>query len=92
MSKSEDKAAKKALEKFPILFGERMGYDKTNLQQERRNAFEKGYHQAEKDNELTWEDINTIIGLYNDLDDKTLCNPKRACKEILKQFKERKEL
>jgi len=49
MSKAEDKAAKKALETFPILFGERMGYDKTNLQQERRNAFEKGYHQAEKD-------------------------------------------
>ena len=49
MNKAEDRAAKKALEKFPILFGERMGYDKTNLQQERRNAFEKGYHQAEKD-------------------------------------------
>ena len=43
------KAEERALEKFPILFGERMGYDKTNLQQERRNAFEKGYHQAEKD-------------------------------------------
>ena len=57
-----------------------------------KEAFLLGYHQAEKDNELTWEDINTIIGLYNDLDDKTLCSPKRACKEILKQFKERREL
>lgn len=91
MSKVEERAAKKALEKFPILFGERMGYDKTNLQQERRNAYEKGYQQAEKDLELGWKDINTIIGLYNDLDDKILCNPERACKEILKQFKERKE-
>lgn len=49
MSKTEDIASKKALEKFPILFGERTGYDKTNLQQERRNAYEKGYHQATKD-------------------------------------------
>ena len=47
------KARQKALEKFPIIFGERTGYDKTNLQQERRNAYEKGYHQAEKDLELT---------------------------------------
>ena len=57
-----------------------------------RNSIIQGYDRAEKDMELTWEDINTIIGLYNDLDDKTLCNPKRACKEILKQFKERKEV
>lgn len=54
-------------------------------------GYKEGYHQAEKDLALTLEDINTIIGLYNDLDDKTLCSPKRACKEILKQFKERKE-
>ena len=54
-------------------------------------GFIDGYHQAEKDLELGWKDINTIIGLYNDLDDKILCNPERACKEILKQFKERKE-
>lgn len=60
MNKAEDKAAKKALEKFPILFSERMGYDKTNLQQERRNAYEKGYHQAEKDLALTIEDIEKI--------------------------------
>ena len=49
MDKTEDRAAKRALETFPILFSERNGYDKTNLQQERRNAYEKGYHQAEKD-------------------------------------------
>ena len=62
MSKSEDKAAKKALEKFPILFGERMGYDKTNLQQERRNAFEKGYRQAEKDlSDISW--IKEVSGV-----------------------------
>lgn len=56
-----------------------------------RGIYAKGYRKAEKDSGLTWKDVNTIIGLYNDLDDKTLCNPERACKEILKQFKERKE-
>jgi hypothetical protein len=60
MSKAEDKARQKALERFPILFGERTGCDKTNLQQERRNAYEKGYHQAEKDLALTCEDIEKI--------------------------------
>lgn len=66
------KARQKALEKFPILFGERTGYDKTNLQQERRNAYEKGYHQAEKDllenkhekswrlDKKLWKDIKDI--------------------------------
>ena len=67
MSKAGDKAAKKALEKFPILFGERMGYDKTNLQQERRNAYEKGYHQAEKDLELTWEDLKLLQNISHEV-------------------------
>jgi len=60
MSEVKDKARQKALEMFPVLFGERMGYDKTNLQQERRNAYEKGYHQAEKDLAMTIEDIEKI--------------------------------
>ena len=96
MSKAEDRAAKKALETFPILFGERMGYDKTNLQQERRNAYEKGYHQAEKDNELTWEDMQLICKIefsicYYEYKDKKLPPKEQIYKEILKRFKERKE-
>jgi hypothetical protein len=77
---------------FPILFSERMGYDEINLQQERRNAFEKGYHQAEEDLELTWEDIRLIDTIaskllvsHGNLDDEEFY------KEVLKRFKDFKE-
>ena len=78
------KAEERALEKYPAY---KSVFDKYEKQ---RYAYICGYIQAEKDNELTWKDINTIIGLYNDLDDKILCNPERACKDILKRLKERK--
>ena len=89
MNKAEDKAAKKALEKFPILFSERMGYDKTNLQQERRNAYEKGYQQAEKDLELTYDDICEIMEIREDV--LEMDSYENLYEEILKRFKERKE-
>jgi uncharacterized protein YeaO (DUF488 family) len=55
------------------------------------------YHQAEEDNELSWEDISKIISI-----DQQVCgimgisdythNHQQAMKEILKRFnKERKE-
>ena len=94
MSKAEDKAAKKALEKFPILFGERMGYDKTNLQQERRNAFEKGYLQAEKDLELGWEQIYSILyferEVLREFGSEEHSN-EEVCQEVLKRFRDFKE-
>lgn len=89
MNKAEDKAAKKALEKFPILFSERMGYDKTNLQQERRNAYEKGYQQAEKDLELTYDDICEIMEIREDV--LEMDSYENLYEEILKRFKERKD-
>ena len=89
MNKAEDKAAKKALEKFPILFSERMGYDKTNLQQERRNAYEKGYQQAEKDLELTYDDICEIMEIREDV--LEMDSYENLYEEILKRLKERKE-
>ena len=52
-----------------------------------RYAFIDGYEQAEKDNELTWEDIKTIDKLLNQCVDYS--NPYQ---EVLKRFnKERKE-
>ena len=60
-----------------------------------------GYRQAEKDNELTWEDIATILDMENDILHE--CNSqsqllieaypvgKDYYQEILKRFKERKE-
>ena len=89
MNKAEDKAAKKALEKFPILFSERMGYDKINLQQERRNAYKKGYQQAEKDLELTYDDICEIMEIREDV--LEMDSYENLYEEILKRFKEKKE-
>ena len=50
-----------------------------------RVAYIKGYHQAEKDNELTWEDVKTIDKLLNQCVDYS--NPYQ---EVLKRFKENK--
>jgi hypothetical protein len=55
------KAEKKALEKYPA---NKTVFDKYEKQ---RYAFICGYIQAEKDLELTWEDINDIIRIYEDV-------------------------
>lgn len=47
------------------------------------SSYEEGYHQAEKNLELTWEDIKTIDKLLNQCVDYT--NPYQ---EVLKRFKE----
>ena len=48
--------------------------------------FLNGYHQAEKDLELGWEDIKTIDKLLNQCVDYS--NPYQ---EVLKRFKEQKD-
>ena len=50
-----------------------------------RPAYIAGYHQAEKDLELTWEDIKTIDKLLNQCVDYS--NPYQ---EVLKRFKAQK--
>ena len=50
----------------------------------------EGYHQAEKDFELTWEDIKVIERLLGF--DNIIESPKEFYQEVLKRFnKERKE-
>lgn len=64
----------------------------------RRDAFEYGYLKAEKDLELTWEDIEKVFDLcYEVLRDVYLMKfpddkeeQKEFYQEVLKQFKERK--
>lgn len=68
-----------------------------------RNAFIKGYHQAEKDLELTWEDIEEIYLLVIEKDNAYMeanaqndyqYDVKEMYQEVLKRFKyfkERKE-
>ena len=93
MSKAEDRA----LEAYPVLFSERNGYD--NTFKDRRKSYIKGYHQAEKDLELTWKDMEKIVDLYDDvycdfsIDGKGgKTNTEEHYQEVLKRFKERKEL
>ena len=61
------KAEEQALKFYPVLFSERQGYDKTNIQKERRNAFENGYEQAQKDLELSWRDMQRIVKIADHL-------------------------
>lgn len=55
-----------------------------------KSGFRLGYHQAEKDLELTWEDIDWIVG-------EAICNTpdnlgkEQICKEVLKRFKNLKK-
>lgn len=77
------KAEERALEAYPVLFSERYGYD--NTFKDRRESYIKGYHQAEKDLELSWEDIKTIDKLLNQCVDYS--NPYQ---EVLKRFKRQK--
>ena len=56
--------------------------------------FIKGYHQAEKDIELTWEDLATIEKLGDDFikHNQTPMSNEEFYKEVLKRFKAQKEI
>lgn len=82
MSKAEEdfKMIKKARRYLPD-----NGYSKRELNLA-FYMFDKGYHQAEKDLELTVEDIKTIDKLLNQCID---CN--NPYQEVLKRFKDFRE-
>ena len=94
------KAEERALEAFPLkIDGDSRGsYD---LNVVKRIVYQQGYEQAEKDLELTWEDIRIILDAENDI--LRECNSQKELViktypkgedyygEILKRFKERKE-
>ena len=101
MSKAEDLAKQRALEKYPLMADddkeglEALKYigmececasEFNEVQESKQAYFIQGYHQAEKDLELNWEDIKTIDKLLNQCVDYN--NPYQ---EVLKRFKERKE-
>ena len=58
-----------------------------------RPAYIAGYHQAEKDLELTWEDIKEICvqSVLVEIDLGGKVSDERHYTEVLKRFKERKE-
>lgn len=62
------KAEERALETYPVL----MCYNDSQMVEEDinkplREIYQEGYHQAEKDLELTWEDIPKILSISEQL-------------------------
>ena len=97
MSKAEDKAK----ELFPLLETDKIGnnpYISYNTEQlSKQEGFIEGYHQAEKDLELTWEDMMLIHRCIKDAMNYHLYKmmegmegQKVVYQEVLKRFKERK--
>ena len=98
MSKTEDKAYQRALEAYPVL---RRYNDfqmvEEDINEPLREIYQEGYHQAEKDLELTCDDINIIINAFLDYKIESVKSGRdkkytdeEYCKEVLKRFKERK--
>jgi len=92
------KAEERALEKYPthsvlIVPARRGGY---YADSHLREGFIEGYHQAQKDLELTWEDVHAIAIIEDKLihelclDDQTLPQTQEFYTEVLKRFKLRK--
>jgi hypothetical protein len=90
MSKAEDKLENNRLKYIEYTF-KRHGIEPDSIEgQLIYYAYGHGYHQAEKDLELTCEDIGWIIveaALHYSEDSEA----EHICQEILKRFKERKE-
>jgi hypothetical protein len=99
MSKAEDRA----LEIYPpklVTYSDLFGEETLDNNGLKRTIFIEGYLQAEKDLELTWEDIKIILDIENDI--LRECNSQKELVietypkgedyygEILKRFKERK--
>ena len=90
-----NKAEERALRAYPpkIDGDSRGSYDFNELN---RIKYLQGYHQAEKDMELTWEDIESIITISYFLDKEEETTGKYAkimthCEEVLKRFNEQKK-
>jgi hypothetical protein len=76
------KAVEKAYKAYPLTEDNRLNHERNA----KRVGFQQGYEQAEKDLELTWEDIKTIDKLLNQCVDYG--NPYQ---EVLKRFKDLKK-
>lgn len=104
------KAEERALEKYPLMADDdKEGLEAlkyigmececasvfNEVQEAQQTCFIEGYHQAEKDLELTWEDIASIndivTNMLNDCSDNILYDTEmKFCQEVLKRFKAQK--
>lgn len=92
MSKVEDLALEKYPPRSVLVVPARGGgyYADNHL----REGFIEGYHQAEKDNKLTWEDLKALDYLLDDVYaeyDVKMFDKKEYYQEVLKRFKDFKE-
>ena len=97
MSKAEERALEvypKDIEEYFDVNGVKSVVDNNSWQ---RTIFLKGYNQAEKDLELSWEDMRELHIIFAEIDvDIELCKTDIKAEtlgyyqEILKRFKERK--
>ena len=85
------KAEEKARETYPLRNAEHV-YDEERVI-EARGYFIQGYHQAEKDLELSWNDIALILNTAEEFNRKNTVPilDKDYFSEILKRFKDYKK-
>ena len=88
MSKAED------LSKQYRDFREQCGIKDPVMLNEIEAAYEEGYHQAEKDLELSWEDLATIEKIRDDFvkHNQTVMSDEEFYKEVLKRFNKEREV
>ena len=85
MSKAEDRA----LEAYPIVMSQYSDNCKEyDSNESDRLTFIEGYHQAEKDNELTWEDIRELHILFETVDVEIELGQSNMKKETLGYYEE----
>ena len=97
MSKAEDRA----LEAYPkmsrisephgLIPADNQSHYLGDGNEEKREAFLLGYHQAEKDLELTWEDIREICRMWIESKTPFGVTGEALSIEVLKRFKNYKE-
>ena len=85
MSKAEEFAIKK----YPVSIEDIHGH-KVDVNLWQRKACVDGYRQAEKDNELTWEDISIIREILCGIVNYPLMTDKEVCTEVLNRFKKQR--
>lgn len=85
------KAEERALEKYPQKIewvGNQWDGAPFDVNSQSRVAYKQGYHQAEKDLELTYDDICEIMEIREDV--LEMDSYENLYEEVLKRFKERK--
>ena len=83
------KAVEKAYKAYPLTEDNHLNHEWNA----KRVGFQQGYEQAEKDMELTWEDVREMCkqSVLVEVDLGGLVSDERHYTEVLKRFKERKE-